>query len=251
MDNSQSFSINSADYAKHRPQYPPALFAYLNKITQHHHLAWDCATGNGQAAVSAAKYFAQIEATDISAEQIEHRLSNPQINYSICAAEKPPFKDNIFDLIMVAQAVHWFDKPAFFAEAERLLKPNGVLAVWGYGGLSINAEIDSLINEYLNQPIDRFWAEGNREVMAGYRELVLPFNHIPNPPTFEMQIAWNLPQLLAYFSTWSAVKRYTAELGQNPLELISAKLKPVWQNPEYIKTVSMPLFIKVSRKPAG
>ena len=51
------FSTHTQEYAHYRPHYPEVLFSYLSSLCAAHHLAWDCATGNGQAAVSLAKYF--------------------------------------------------------------------------------------------------------------------------------------------------------------------------------------------------
>jgi hypothetical protein len=39
MNNIQSFSLNSEQYAKHRPQYPDELFLYLSEICEHR--AWN------------------------------------------------------------------------------------------------------------------------------------------------------------------------------------------------------------------
>jgi ubiquinone/menaquinone biosynthesis C-methylase UbiE len=250
MNNIQTFSLGSDQYVKHRPQYPEELFLFLNEISKQHDYAWDCATGNGQAAISCAKYFSHIEATDISVEQIQHCIVHPKINYSVRPAEHTLFDDFSFDLIVVAQAIHWFNQEQFFREAERVLKPNGVLAAWGYGFLEIEYEIDDIITKNLQEPIDRFWASGNRQVMAGYRDLALPFDEINIQKTFAMKVEWNLQQLLAYLRTWSAVKLYSAELGHDPVDQLETKLKTVWKEPDKTKLVQMPLFLKVSRKPA-
>ena len=249
MNNIQTFSSGSEQYAKHRPQYPQGLFSYLNEICEGHDRAWDCATGNGQAAASCAKYFSRVEATDISTGQIQHGIAHPKVHYSVCPAEHTAFDDLSFDLIVVAQAVHWFDRGKFFQETERVLKTKGILAVWGYGFFDIEPEIDDTITNVLLEPIDRFWAEGNRQLMTGYRDLVLPFNEIRNPPTFTMQIEWTLQQLLAYLRTWSAVKRYSAELGNDPVAQLEMKLKKLWREPDKTKPVQMPLFFKACRKP--
>jgi ubiquinone/menaquinone biosynthesis C-methylase UbiE len=250
MNNIQTFSAGSDQYAKHRPQYPPELFLFLDQIASGHDRAWDCATGNGQAAVSCAKYFSHVEATDISAQQIQHGIVHPQVHYSVSPAERTSFDNHSFDLIIVAQAVHWFDRDKFFQETERVLKPNGILAVWGYGFFNIEPKVDDIIANVLLEPIDRFWAEGNRQLMAGYRDLTLPFEEVRNVPTFTMQIEWRLEQLLAYLRTWSAVKRYSAELGNDPVIQLEEKLKLIWHEPEKAKLVQMPLFLKASRKTA-
>ena len=250
MDNIQSFSLDSEQYARHRPRYPDGLFLFLSEISEHHDRAWDCATGNGQAAVSCAKYFSRVEATDISAEQIQHCMVHPRVNYSVCPAEQTAFDDSSFDLIVVAQAIHWFNPEHFFREAGRVLKRGGILAVWGYGFPEVEPEIDEIIAKDLMKPIDRFWVDGNRQVMSGYRDLVLPFDEGNVPQTFAVKAEWDLRQLSAYFRTWSAVKRYSAELGHDPVSPLEEKLKAVWKEPGKIRSVQMPLFLKVCRKPA-
>ena len=160
----QTFSQDSDQYAKNRPHYPDELFAYLSELCEAHDAAWDCATGSGQAAVSLAKYFSRVEATDLSAEQIEHGIVHPKVHYSVSPAEHTPFNDESFDLITVATAVHWFDPPQFHREVNRVLKPRGILAVWTYGYFAIEPATDQVIRDELLNPIDRFWAEGNRQV---------------------------------------------------------------------------------------
>lgn len=250
MNNIQTFSQDSNQYAKHRPQYPDELFSYLSEICDGHESAWDCATGNGQAAVSCAKHFAHVEATDVSAEQIQNSIANPKVHYSVSPAEHTPFEAESFDLVVVATAIHWFDLEFFFQEVGRVLKPRGVLAAWTYGLLEVEPEIDHIIARELLEPIDPFWASGNRQVMNGYRDLTLPFEKIHNPPAFAVQVEWNLEQFLAYLRTWSAVKRYLAELGSDPVEQLEPKLKSIWSDTEKTKLVKMPLFFKASRKPA-
>jgi len=66
--------------------------------------------------------------------------------YAVSAAEKTLFGDNSFDLISVAQAIHWFDFKAFYSEVKRTLKHGGLLAVIAYGLLKINLDADKIIN---------------------------------------------------------------------------------------------------------
>ena len=250
MNNAQTFSTGSENYAKSRPAYPEALFSCLSALSENHESAWDCATGNGQAAISCAKYFSHVEATDISPEQIQHCILHPRIRYSVSSAESTPFDVDSFDLIVVAQALHWFDQQQFFRETKRVLKPNGILAIFGYGFVEIEPDIDKVIYENLLAPIDRFWAKGNRSLMSGYRDVSLPFYEIAVQQDFALKVAWNLQQLSDYLRTWSAVKLFIAELKHDPVTELALKLKPIWMAPEKIKTVNMPLVLRVCRKPS-
>lgn len=250
MNNVQTFSQSSDQYAKNRPQYPDELFSYLSGIPPGHDSAWDCATGNGQAAVSLAKYFSHVEATDISEEQIQHHIAHRNVTYRVCPAEHTPFADQSFDLITVATAFHWFDQPKFFLEADRVLKPKGILAIWSYGFFTIEPSFDELIAKELFEPIDRFWASGNRQMFRGYRDVIFPFEEILDAPKFSMQLEWNWGQLAAFLRTWSAVKLYAAELGNDPVSLFETKLHLVWGEPEKAKRLNLPIYLRVTRKPA-
>ena len=140
------FSKQASDYSVYRPHYPPELFEYLASLTADHKLAWDCATGNGQAALALTSYYENVEATDASERQIEQAAPHKNIRYQVCEATQTPFADNSFDLITVAQALHWFELDMFYKEVNRVAKPSGIFAAWCYGLFSINDDIDPVIN---------------------------------------------------------------------------------------------------------
>ncbi|MGZ3706951.1 MAG: class I SAM-dependent methyltransferase, partial [Bdellovibrionota bacterium] len=125
------FSTQATDYARFRPRYPRALFQHLSEACANHDLAWDCGTGNGQAAVALAPFFKRVVATDPSENQLaEADRSMANVHYSRAQAEESCLEAASADLITVAQAFHWFDQPRFFREVERVSKPGGLLAVW-------------------------------------------------------------------------------------------------------------------------
>ena len=127
------FSAQAADYARYRIDYPLALYDWLLPQVVGRARAWDCATGNGQVAVVLAGYFAFVEATDLSANQLAQAAPHPNIRYQTARAEQTPFLNQAFDLITVAQAVHWFEPAAYHREVRRVALPGAVLAEWGYG----------------------------------------------------------------------------------------------------------------------
>ena len=118
MDHHKLFNDKSDLYAKVRPYYPQELYRFLATLCEEKKSAWDVACGSGQAAVDLAKYFDEVQATDISEEQIAHAIENPKISYSVQAAEKTNFEDNYFDIACVAQALHWFDYDLFWDEVK-------------------------------------------------------------------------------------------------------------------------------------
>ncbi|MEP6895179.1 MAG: SAM-dependent methyltransferase, partial [Chloroflexota bacterium] len=131
----------------------------------------------------------------------------------------------------------------------RVLKPKGILAIWSYSFFTIEPKIDDVVAKELLEPIDPFWAAGNRHVINGYRDLPLPFDEILNPPPFTMHVEWTLTQLSAYLRTWSAVKRFVVEHGTDPVEGLESKLKAIWDPPEIARAAQMTLFLRASRKP--
>jgi ubiquinone/menaquinone biosynthesis C-methylase UbiE len=247
MNNIQSFSQRSDLYAQHRPQYPRELFAWIASLAESHERAWDCATGNGQAAEVCAEFFQEVQATDISAQQIEHAIQHPRVKYSVTPAEKTPFEDNSFDAVIVAQAVHWFDLNAFYGEVKRVLKPGGLFVVAGYAYLEITPEIDQTMKTVLLEAIDPFWAAGNRMLMTGYQRLEFPFERVSPEKDLAIEVDWNLDQCIEYLRTWSAVKRYEAEHKIDPALKFKKEIAALWGDPAQSRRVTMPLFLLAGR----
>ncbi len=248
MKNSQTFASETSRYALYRPHYPDELFAYLSRLCCNHDSAWDCATGNGQAAVALARHFKRVDATDISPEQLQQGYPHPRVKYSPAPAEKTDFGDSSFDLVTVAQAVHWFDLPRFFAETGRVLKPGGILALFGYKFPEVDPQTDAVIARELLDRVDPYWADGNRMLMKGYAEIQLPFPEVPVSQSFVIKVKWDLYHLAGYFNTWSAVKRYVDDHGTGLMDSLVNVLTPVWGDPGEPREISMPVVLKAGRK---
>lgn len=240
------FSSDSAHYAAFRPDYPTALFGWLASLCAEHDIAWDCATGNGQAALGLTRHFSRVIATDASSEQIHSATSHPGIEYRVAPAEDSHLQDQSIDLITVAQAAHWFDLPYFYDEASRVLKPGGVLALWAYGLARIEPRIDVLITHFYTDTVGPCWPPERVLIDEGYRSLPFPFDEMPTP-MLTMQAEWDLNAFIGYLSTWSAVKRYRATHGLDPLSALVDDLKPLWGFPETRKRLQWPVFLRVGR----
>jgi SAM-dependent methyltransferase len=238
------FSTHSKSYAEFRPSYPQALYDFIMKHVPGNKTAWDCACGNGQVAKDLSARFDKVYATDHSANQIANAVQKENIVYSVASAESTAFQDHQFDLITVGQAVHWFNIPAFFNEARRVSKPGGVIAIWGYSLLSIDQDIDQIIQNFYTQVIGPYWDKERRLVDDQYSTIEFPFKRI-DVPEFEFSFDWTLDELRGYMSTWSSVRKYIKENQSDPVEPLIHQVRLLWK--EERKKVSFPLFVLMGK----
>jgi SAM-dependent methyltransferase len=250
MDNASArafkdhFSGHAGDYEAFRPSYPAELFDYLARIAPGHDLAWDCATGNGQAALGTAPHFAAVIATDASAQQIEQARPCDNVRYKVAPAHAAPIAGSSVDLVTVAQALHWFDPPAFYAEVRRVAKPGAVLAVWCYEMHSIAPVIDALVGRLYHDIVGSYWPPERKLVEDGYATMAFPFDEL-SPPQFRMAEQWDYSRFLGYLGTWSSVKAYQRQNGADPVELVRPALEAAWGDVGLIREVIWPLNVRV------
>lgn len=242
------FSTQSEAYASHRPGYPDALFEWLAARAPATDSCWDCATGSGQAAISLSKYFNRVIATDASAEQIRNAIGADTIDYHVAAAENSGLDPASVELIVVAQALHWLNLPAFFKEVDRVLKPQGLLAILSYNLLGVDTEVNEIIHDFYHYTLDGYWPAERLLVEQGYADIQLPYTLLETP-IFTMEARWNLHQLLGYLNTWSAVRCYVADAGDTPLIRIAEDLQAAWGDPLETKSIQWPLTLRVAVKP--
>ncbi len=243
------FSESAMEYSLHRPRYPEALFSYLVSLVTERDAAWDCATGNGQSAVSLAKYFKQVYATDASAAQIDHAVQQGNnIHYAVCTAQNTDFPDNCFNLITVAQAIHWFAGERFYREVRRVARKNCIIAAWAYHLPLITPETDRLILRLYSDILAGFWEKEIMHIQSGYRDLFFPFPTISSPQ-FTMTTEWSFHKMIGYLETWSALTVYEKDRGHNPLDSITPELLETWGDPLSLKKVAWPIMLKTGRIP--
>lgn len=249
-DFADHFSGHADDYARYRPAYPPALFTYLADRCAAHDLAWDCATGNGQAACGLAEHFARVVATDASAEQIAAAEPHPHVTYEVARARKSPLRDTTADLVTVAQALHWIDPTPFYAEVRRVLKPDGVFAAWTYGLFHLAPDdpaadaVDPLIETFYHERVGSYWPPERRHIEAKYQSLPFSFDEVPTPD-FTLTMDWTLEETLGYLRTWSAAKRCQRDRGRDPVAAMESDFASAWGDPATRRTLQWPLHLRV------
>ena len=240
------FSEESAAYAEYRPRYPEGLFAWLADVAPACTVAWDAGTGTGQAAVALAAHFDKVIATDASATQLENAPRHPRVEYRQAVAGHSMLAANSVDLATVAQALHWFDRGAFYVEAAKVLVSRGVLAVWCYGVHRIDPRVDEVIEYLYDDLLGAWWTADRRLVEEGYRTIEFPFQEL-TPPGFELTAEWDLHRLVGYISTWSALRRCRRETGRNMLEEVFPRLAEAWGDPARLRLIRWPLALRVGR----
>jgi SAM-dependent methyltransferase len=239
------FSGHAVDYSRYRPgAYPDAMFKALAALSPDRECAWDCATGNGQAARGLAAHFALVEATDASDKQIAAAVPHPRIRYSVAPAEQSNLGDGSVALVTVAQALHWFDLAAFYAEVRRVAKPGAVLACSCYMRCSVDRGVDAATERLYNGILgDAYWPPERKHVERGYADLDFPFTEIALPG-FHMDVQWTLEAYVGYLRSWSATQAYIKKNGKDPLELVGEELLQSWGDPAVTRRVLWPMTIR-------
>jgi SAM-dependent methyltransferase len=244
------FSRLAGQYSAFRPTYPARVAEYMSGLCERRELAWDCACGSGQATTGLAPHFERVIATDASAKQVSEAPALANVEYRVATAEDSGLEADSTDLIVVAQAAHWFDLDSFYAEARRVLRKGGVLSLWSYGNPQVEGlEVDRVVREFYSRTVGPCWPPERRIVEEGYRTLSFPFTELV-VPEFTIEARWTLSQLLGYVRSWSATGRYVEEHGADPVVALESTLLALWGDRHRKRLILWPLAFRVGRRPA-
>lgn len=247
------FSQQASTYARYRPSYPAELIAYILSFVNGREAAWDCATGNGQAAVLLSPYFTTVKATDSSEKQLQQAVQADNIHYTVSAAEQTAFADDSFDLIAVAQAYHWFRFDAFEKEVRRVAKPGAVIAVWGYNiPQCADDAINALIGDFYTQKVGSYWDEERKYVDDYYQTVPFPYEEMP-AKTFFILVNWTQDDVCGYLNSWSSVQHFIQANGYNPVDEMARRLLLLWPvqagmpAEKVVLSFRFPVFMRLGR----
>jgi SAM-dependent methyltransferase len=235
------FSGHAALYRRARPTYPQRLIADLAELSPGRRQAWDAGTGNGQSARMLADHFDAVFATDASIGQIVEAAPHPRVRFAAERAEQCSLPDASCDLVVAAQCIHWFDHPRFFAEARRVLRPNGLLAAIGYDWLYVDDRVDEIVGRTILKPLEPLWAAENWLLVDGYRTIDFPGEEVRLSPA-AIHMDWTREQVENYVRSWSAVQR----LGEEIVQAGFAELAREWPDSQS-RHVVMPILSRASR----
>jgi SAM-dependent methyltransferase len=244
------FSGVAQAYATARPGYPPALFdAIATHVPATAHV-WEPGCGSGQATRDLAARFAHVHATDPSATQLARHWAQDEATSNVTLGVEPAehswLIDRSVDLVAVAQAMHWFDVPAFFAECDRVLRPGGVLAAWGYDDFDVPADMTQAVAAFRAR-IEGDWPPERAFIKRHYGDFDWPFERI-DAPSLALSADWSFNRFVGYLSSFSAVVQHRARTGEDAVALHVDALRDAWGNPASARRITWPLFLHLRRK---
>jgi len=240
------FSRVSRQYAAHRPVYPPGLANFLAELSPRAGLAWEAGCGSGQLTLGLARRFERVLATDPSAPQIENATSHPRVTYECRRCDESGLAANSADLAVAAQAAHWFDLPAYYAEVRRVARPGAAAALVGYGLTRVGARFDELVERLYSEILGAYWPPQRALVDAAYATMAFPFVEIQAPP-MQMEAAWDFGEMIGYLNTWSAADAYLKREGRSAVAELEPALAAAWGDPASRRRVTWPLFVRAGR----
>lgn len=246
MSEGPDFSGVAASYAAVRPGYPPQLFAWLASLVSARDVAWDAATGSGQAALGLATHFERVIATDHSEAQILHARPHPRVEYRVAPAEASALPAGSIDLVVAAAALHWFDLPRFYREVRRVAREGAVLAAWTYHVAHAEPPLGAVLWPFYRDVVAPHFAAGARLVDDRYRGIELPGRPL-EAPSFEVSALWSASDVLRFVATWSGVQSYLRKTGRDPVAQLAGPLETLFGTLDSRHEVRWPLYLHASR----
>jgi SAM-dependent methyltransferase len=239
------FMEGGEDYARARPTYPPDLARALADLCGGRAHAVDVGCGTGQLSAALATVFDTVTAFDPSASQIASATEHPRIRYRVGAAEEMSLPDGSADLVVAAQAAHWFDLKRFYAEARRILRPRGALALVAYGVPSLEGPAGARFERFYWRDVHRFWPEARRHVEAGYRTLPFPFAEAA-PADLQIIREWDFDALRAYIGTWSAMRAAREAGAGDSMEAALSEIAAAWGGETTRHRIAWPILMRAA-----
>jgi SAM-dependent methyltransferase len=255
------FKKQGEEYWKGRPNYPEELFQFISSNTPCHDLAWDVGTGSGQAAVSLAQIYKNVIATDTSQGQLDFAPPLPNVRYqctppdmSLSELENMVSKQGSVDLVLVAQAMHWFDLPTFYKQVKSVLKkPHGVIAAWCYTTPVVNDGVDSIFKRIYFVDSRAYWTHGRHLIVDKYRSIDFPFEPVDGadhtgPFEFKTERLMDLEEYLAYTKSASAYQTARDKGVELVTDDVFEEFKGAWnEDGNDKKIVKFPIYLRMGK----
>lgn len=244
MTENRPFQSNGAQYAVFRPTYPAELLHSLSTLVSNHARALDVGCGNGQFTTRLAPYFNQVIGTDTSQSQLQHAEAASNVNYLQQAAEAISLENDSIDLIVAAQAAHWFDLEKFYEEARRVARAGAAIALISYSVPYITDPVNTIFQQGYWQDVHQYWSSERKHVETGYSDLHFPFSEI-KLPSHHYRNTMNVDTFIGYIQTWSSYENARRNQALENFDNFFNKLRKAWPSDD-MKEVIWPISIKAA-----
>ncbi|ORZ24766.1 S-adenosyl-L-methionine-dependent methyltransferase [Lobosporangium transversale] len=265
-----SKTFNSALYQSFRPGYNANFFKMVYDYHSRNHgqfdVAVDVGTGTGQVASVLAEKFKQAYGVDASETMLASAVQKPNLTYYANKGEDlKDISSGSVDVLTIAEAIHWLDRPKFFSEVKRVLKPHGTFVALGYGFPVFEKypRASQLIFELGNEPdkLGPIWELGRLIADNLYKCIEVPLDDVerhyfPNnkdgyPLLMSEQVS--MEHFRNYLKTWSGYKTFSERHPERPDivdETIEAILKEEGLKNEDVVDVTWPTVLILARNNA-
>lgn len=263
------FVVGGGEYARARPDYPPEVVRYLadavagprsGRGARGSRVVLDVGCGAGQFTHQLADRFEQVVGIDPSIDQLAHAPDHPGVRYVCGAAESLPISGGRAALITVAQAAHWFDLDRFWGEVRRVAIDGALVALITYGIADVGpreaggggrtdreaALVAERFTRFLRADLAGFWPPERRLVDRRYADIEMPFEEL-DAPSAVMRRWWDLDALLAYVSTWSALRAAHDAGRGDVLRAFAEDMEALWGPRRDTRLVQWPVTMRVGR----
>jgi ubiquinone/menaquinone biosynthesis C-methylase UbiE len=223
-----AFDSVAAAYDTYRPSYPDPLFealeSYAGPLADARVL--DLAAGTGIATRQLVQRGARVVASDLGAEMLRVlQARSPDVPVVRSRGEALPFRDASFDVITCATAWHWIPLKRRGAEALRVLRPGGTLAVWwAFGGLEGDDDLAQREREIYQK-----WKVGELPLVTPTPEVADETTALPEAgfgdlqtPAIEGSRSVSVAEHIGHLSTHSPVLALRDDLPRFQADLLAA-----------------------------
>lgn len=142
------FGATAADYARHRAGFPVSLFDRLSQfgVGIAGQAVADLGTGTGALGRGFARRGCQVTGVDIAKPLLDQArildsAEGLQVEYRVARAEDTGLPSRSLDVVSAGQCWHWFERARAAAEALRLLKPGGAIAIAHFDWLPVTGNV--------------------------------------------------------------------------------------------------------------